>query len=70
MPSETCTVQAVLHADGSIELQYVDLPEAQLASCTIGIENLDGSDGLEVCYNGRGVTLEDDFAIRIDLPGL
>ncbi|MCB1047898.1 MAG: hypothetical protein KDC10_11935, partial [Calditrichaeota bacterium] len=66
--TETCTVQAVLHADGSIELQYVDLPEAQLASCTIGIENLDGSDGLEVCYNGRGVTLEDDFAIRIDLP--
>lgn len=44
------TFQTILNADGSIVFQYDDL-NATLDSATIGIENADGTKGVEVAYN-------------------
>ena len=44
------TFQTILHADGSIVFQYEDL-NATVDSATIGIENADGTKGVEVAYN-------------------
>jgi hypothetical protein len=47
--------QAILHSSGKITLQYATMdPGADsdgLQGATIGIENIDGTDGLEVVFN-------------------
>jgi len=62
------TFQAILHEDGTILFQYLDIgsPLARLA--TVGIENAAGTDGLEIAYARRLV--ESGLAIRIstELP--
>ncbi|MCB1047399.1 MAG: S8 family serine peptidase [Calditrichaeota bacterium] len=55
------TFQAILNADGSIVYQYQTVNSA--ASCTVGIENLDGSDGLQVVFNAAYLT--SGMAIRL-----
>ncbi len=44
------TFQIILHEDGRILYQYEDL-SGTLNSCTVGIENPDENDGLEVAFN-------------------
>lgn len=62
------TFQAIVNADGSIVYQYHTM--ADDSSCTIGIENGSGTDGLEVVYNSAGY-VHDGLAIRFSVdPGL
>lgn len=57
--------QVVLEGDGRILFQYETV--ASSASCTVGIENATGTDGLQVLYNAAGV-ISSGLAIRIDPP--
>ena len=59
----TLSFQVVLSESGVIEFRYRSLASADLASATVGIENADGTDGLEVSANEAGY-LEDELAIR------
>lgn len=58
--------QAILFADGSIEFQYSNVDEADVLSTTVGIENADGTDGLQIAFDQA--YLEDGLAIRIEAP--
>jgi len=59
----TATFQIILHKDGTIVYQYKSLTNGfHTNSCTVGIENHDGSDGLEVSYNIN--FLQEQMAIR------
>ena len=52
--------EMILYPSGKILIQYDYFePGFDLLSCTIGIENADGTDGLQVAYNGA--YLHDDF---------
>ena len=55
------TFQAILTPDGDIVCQYHTV--ANSTSCTVGIENTNGTDGLEVLYNTGGY-LENGLALR------
>jgi hypothetical protein len=44
------TFQVILQADGRILYQYRTL-QGNLAACTVGIENVEGTDGLQVAFN-------------------
>ena len=62
------TFQAMLYADGTIVYQYKDMEftPGYINQGTIGIENADGSDGLEVLYNQAGY-VHDGLAIQFNL---
>lgn len=62
---ETNTFQAILYANGTIHLQYLDMTDDASGpnSHTIGIENGDGSDGLQVAFNTEYI--ENNLAIEI-----
>ena len=62
---EASTFQAILNADGTIKLQYLDMTDdASLPnSHTIGIEDASGSDGLQVVFDAAYV--ENELAIEI-----
>jgi subtilisin family serine protease len=62
--SAKLTFQVVLLRDGGILLQYLDMPE--LHSATIGIENQDGTDGLEIAFNT--VYAQNFLAVMISPP--
>jgi hypothetical protein len=55
------TFQAILYASGVIVFQYQDISYGN--ECTVGIENHDASDGLQVVYNGTHV--QNGMAIRL-----
>ncbi len=55
------TFQVILNADGSIIYQYQTV--GLDTGCTVGIENADGTDGLQLVYNAGGY-LHDGLAIR------
>lgn len=59
----TYTFQAVLFSDGRILYQYDQLV-GSLTSCTIGIENQEGTDGLEVVFNQA--YLHDSLAVLFE----
>ena len=59
------TFQAILHADGSVLYQYADVQGT--GSCTVGIENATGDDGLQVLAD-RDDYLRDGLAILIEPP--
>ena len=51
------TFQAVLYQDGDILLQYETLEAgATMDSCTVGIEDQDGVDGLQYLFNASGLS--------------
>ena len=56
------TFEAILERDGTICYQYQDM-NGPLTSATIGIENSDGSVGLQVAFNTDYV--HDELAVRI-----
>jgi hypothetical protein len=58
------TFQVILDSDGTITFQYLEM-EGLLTGATIGIENSDGSTGLQVACNESYV--HDDLAVKIDL---
>ena len=61
------TFQTILEADGSILYQYNNM-NGTLDSATIGVENVNGSEGLEVAYNEAYV--ENELAVSIEpVPG-
>ena len=62
----TVTFQVVLYANGEIRFQYNNM-SAATNSATVGIQNSDGSDGLQVAYNQS--YLHSQLAIRI-VPGV
>ena len=65
-PAET--FQVILNANGSIIYQYHTVSSD--GGCTVGIENADGTDGLQVRYNTAGY-LHDGLAIRFSVaPGM
>jgi subtilisin family serine protease len=60
------TFQVMLYADGTMLFQYLDMNGAT-TSATIGIENADASDGLEVAFNTNYV--ENDLAVLVSFTG-
>ncbi|MFA7331365.1 MAG: T9SS type A sorting domain-containing protein [Candidatus Delongbacteria bacterium] len=62
------TFQVILHADGTILVQYLDLAEAQILDVTMGIEDITGADGLLYNFDGTGAPLADQVAIRFTYP--
>ncbi|HIG75626.1 MAG TPA: T9SS type A sorting domain-containing protein [Bacteroidetes bacterium] len=62
---EVNTFQAILYRSGAIVLQYLTTTddESDPLSHTVGMENLDGTDGLQVVHNAA--YLHDNLAIRI-----
>ncbi|MCK5331002.1 MAG: hypothetical protein KAK01_06325, partial [Candidatus Marinimicrobia bacterium] len=60
----TVTAEVIINSNGSILYQYlVFLNGIDIAGCTVGIENFDGTDGLEVIFNDP-TYLHDDLAIK------
>jgi hypothetical protein len=64
----TYTFQYIFESDGDVVLQYQTLTGI-VNSCTVGIENAAGTDGLLVLYNGSA-TLTNSLAIRFSRPTL
>ncbi len=58
------TFEVILNSDGTILYQYYDL-DGIVDKATIGIENADGTEGVEIAYNESYVG--DDLAVRIEL---
>lgn len=63
----TYTFQMILTADGSITCQYQTLV-GNYESCTVGIQNGAGTDGLQVAYNQS--YLHDNLAVHFYYPFL
>ena len=62
--SNYINAEVILYQDGKIKLQYDNFtPEFDKQGCTIGIENINGSDGLEVALNTD--YLHDQLAVLI-----
>jgi len=57
------TAEIILHSDGSILMQYKRIDEVKINSCSIGIENEDGTNGLGVLFNKK--YLHENLAIKI-----
>ena len=57
------TCQVIISINGSITYQYLDFSDNfDLTQCTVGIENRDGSSGLEVVFNQE--YLHDSLAVQ------
>ncbi len=62
------TCEAIIYADGTIEFMYNNVQD--YTSCTVGVENQDGSQGLELCFNGAGLWIPaNQTGVRIYHPG-
>ncbi len=55
--------EAQLYESGQIIIVHQDLDEGDLLGASVGIENMDGTIGLEYNYNGEGGILADGTAI-------
>ncbi|MCA9782181.1 MAG: hypothetical protein H6678_02675 [Candidatus Delongbacteria bacterium] len=62
------TFQVMLYDDGNIQVNYMDVSEQFLGKATVGLENVDGSSGLPVAYDGLGATIADNTSIRFFPP--
>lgn len=58
----TLTFQVVLHSNGEIDFRYLNLT-ASVTACTVGIQNADGTQGLQLAFNESYLT--NHLAVRI-----
>jgi hypothetical protein len=58
----TLTFEVVLYANGEIDFRYHTLT-ASVTACTVGIQNVDGTQGMQLAFNEA--YLIDQFAVRI-----
>ncbi|MFZ5433603.1 MAG: hypothetical protein ACOZB3_07505, partial [Calditrichota bacterium] len=58
--------QAILNVNGQVIYQYQNLDVRE--SCTIGLENSTGTDGLQMCFDGSGVIPTASSAYRLAEP--
>lgn len=65
----TETFQVILNGDGSVVFQYLTVNATASNSCTVGIENATGTDGLQCVMNASGF-LVNNLAIRFTPPVL
>ena len=66
-PGDVMNAEIILEPNGSIKLQYLSLaPGFDILSCAAGIENSDGTDGLEIVY--QSAYLHDSLAVQIVNP--
>ncbi len=64
----TFTAQVVIDFNGpAIYYNYDAFNGLDLSGCTVGIENADGTDGLQVIYDGSPFNPSDQTTIRFDL---
>ncbi|MFZ5980768.1 MAG: trypsin-like serine peptidase [Candidatus Zixiibacteriota bacterium] len=64
---DVVTAEVIIYADGSIRFQYQSIaPGFDVNNCTVGIENQDGTDGLEVAF--LTPYLHDELAIVFYRP--
>lgn len=60
--------QARLYSSGIIEIMYLEMDPNDIIGATIGIENSDGTIGLQYNYNGEGGLIADELAIVFTPP--
>jgi hypothetical protein len=66
-PGDIITAQIILDDDGTITYQYLSIATGfDTESCAVGIENEDGSDGLEVAYLTS--YLHENLAVQFFMP--
>ncbi|MEW5924002.1 MAG: dockerin type I domain-containing protein, partial [Candidatus Zixiibacteriota bacterium] len=64
---DVINAEVIIESDGTITYQYNSIAAGfDAASCAVGIENQDGTDGLEVAY--LTTYLKNNLAIRFDRP--
>ncbi len=67
-PGDCVQAQVILFENGNIKIQYDYVGTSiDLTSESIGIENADGTDGLQVAYNSDGVTITDGYAVEFNI---
>ena len=64
----TYTFQVILTADGNITTQYLDISGSDQDLYTIGIQNSDGTDGLEAAFDV--IYIQDQMAVDFYYPRL
>jgi hypothetical protein len=62
------TFQAILYRDGTIDLNYRDMSGNYTGSATVGLENADGTIGLQATFEGSGASTMDGTTIRFRTP--
>ena len=64
---DVVNAEVILIADGTLIFQYLNFGAGfDKSSCVVGIENIDGTDGIEVAYLTS--YLHDGLAVRFDRP--
>ncbi len=68
-PNDCITAQIILFENGNIRLQYQTIGTSfDINSCTVGIENETGTDGLEYLFDNNGAMLQENLAIDFLRP--
>ncbi len=66
-PGDVITAQVIIRADGTVKLQYKDIGTGMdLMNCAVGLENQNGTDGLEVVYMAG--YLKENLAVEFFKP--
>ncbi len=61
------TFQIILYPNGKIKIQYLNVNSAEFINLgTVGIENVSGTDGIEVVFNNYYI--QDELAIEFNRP--
>ncbi|HEX2897607.1 MAG TPA: hypothetical protein VHP63_06115, partial [candidate division Zixibacteria bacterium] len=67
LAGEVITAEIILYPNGDILLQYLTVAAGfDIANSTIGLENADGSDGIQVAYLTPYVT--NNLAVKFSIP--
>ena len=65
--STLATFEVILYPSGNIKFQYKDVEQyGGLESCTVGLENEDGTGALPIVFNAA--YLKDELAVMINSP--